>query len=172
MFSKVLLEMFLLALSWLFLAVAAKPFATVTNLTRSFILNEDNLHRYFIPQVVTKQLASLHIPNELPSEDGKLLEAKQKILGSMGAVDLTSSSSFTCEQLPSDYSPYLFCSGVVDYAFFVPAGLSISDLDNEARTTANYYPATLLSTSCLDNIKRDICAMIFMPCVSNGKRIF
>jgi hypothetical protein len=83
-------------------------------------------------------------------------------------IELTD-ASFSCASFPATYDPFLFCSGVVYYPFFLPNGMTLHFMDKLAQTYANYYPASILNTNCLSNVKRDICAAIFMPCVPNGK---
>lgn len=74
-------------------------------------------------------------------------------------------STFSCEHLPADYTPYLFCSGVVQYDFFVTNGTTAADLDTQARGLAA-YANTLLPTSCLSDMKKLICASVYNPCVA------
>lgn len=72
-------------------------------------------------------------------------------------------STFSCERLPEQYTPYLFCSGVVLYDFFLPDGTSVADLDSQARGLAA-YANTLFPSSCLSDMKKLICASIYNPC--------
>ena len=44
---------------------------------------------------------------------------------SVDITDLELAGSFTCTSLASVYDPFTFCSGVVDYAFVLPAGASL-----------------------------------------------
>jgi hypothetical protein len=76
----------------------------------------------------------------------------------------TLDSSFTCQTLPAEYSPYNFCSGVVDYAFNVATGQNLTTLESTARTWASYY-TTLINPGCLTDIKRMICSAVYLPCV-------
>jgi hypothetical protein len=85
-------------------------------------------------------------------------------------IQLEDSTAFTCASFPEAYDPYLFCSGVVFYPFFLPNGMTINDLDKQVSQIANYYPPSILNTECLSSIKRDLCAAVFMPCVPNGKK--
>lgn len=82
--------------------------------------------------------------------------------------DLASASpSFQCLSLPSSYDPTIFCSGVVDYAFFVPDGLTVDKLNGFALAAGASVPP-VLSTPCLADIKMSICAQVYMPCAPNG----
>jgi len=74
-------------------------------------------------------------------------------------------SGFTCPSLPTTYTPYLFCSGVVSYPFFLPNGMNTTDLDKSARTLAQNFPQSILSSSCLSDVKRLLCATVYVPCV-------
>jgi hypothetical protein len=56
-----------------------------------------------------------------------------------------------------------FCSGVVDYAFYLPVGITEADLDAEASALGS-EAVPLLSSDCLSSIKRVICASIYRPC--------
>ncbi len=78
-------------------------------------------------------------------------------------------AGFSCMSFPPAYSPFLFCSGVVDYSFIVPTGYTIADLDKQASAIANYYPPSILSSKCLSGVKRNLCASVFMPCVDKSK---
>jgi hypothetical protein len=80
-------------------------------------------------------------------------------------------TSFSCQAMPAKYTPYMFCSGVVDYSVFIPSTSSLKALDKQASSLANYYPASILSAKCLSEVKRDICSIIMRPCVPKGKRL-
>lgn len=84
------------------------------------------------------------------------------------AVCRSQGSTFSCERLPLEYTPYLFCSGVVSYDFYVPVGVDSSSYDLQARDLA-VAANSLLPTACLTDIKKLICATIYNPCVPNGK---
>ena len=79
-----------------------------------------------------------------------------------------SEPSFSCVKLSSGYDPYLMCSDVVDYSFYLPTGKSIDDLEETVRASV---PAAfgLMTGSCLSDYKKMICARIFPPCVEGGK---
>ena len=77
--------------------------------------------------------------------------------------------SFTCESLPENYTPFLFCSGVVSYPFYVPNGVDSASYDVQARELAE-SANSFLPTSCLSDIKKLICATVYNPCVPNGKQ--
>ena len=87
-----------------------------------------------------------------------------------GAREL-SSGGFTCKSLPAGYDPMTFCSGVVDYPFLVLDSSSLGALEASARALAA-MGIPFLKTSCLTDIKRFICANIYLECVSNGEWIF
>lgn len=74
--------------------------------------------------------------------------------------------SFTCATMPPMYTPYLFCSGVVDYPYYLMDGITAEDLNLQASTLGSYF-STYLNTQCLTNVKRNICASIYLPCVAN-----
>ena len=63
------------------------------------------------------------------------------------ALEHTSASTFSCERLPDAYTPYLFCSGVVTYDFYVPVGVDSASYDVQARELA-VAANTLLPTAC------------------------
>ena len=78
--------------------------------------------------------------------------------------------SYTCSDsfIGAPYSPSSFCSGVVDYSFYLPNGTTLEGLNSEASNrAAKVIP--LLSTMCLTDLKRQICANIYLPCSSSGK---
>ena len=78
--------------------------------------------------------------------------------------------SYTCSDsfIGAPYSPSSFCSGVVDYSFYLPNGTTLEGLNTEASNrAAKVIP--LLSTMCLTDLKRQICANIYLPCSSSGK---
>lgn len=106
----------------------------------------------------------LALQEDLAATKQELHEEMQKKVQTASAAQ----SSHTCERLPASYTPYLFCSGVVDYAFYVPAGMSASDLDHQARTYGAYY-TTYLNTRCLSDAKRMLCASFYLPCAEGGK---
>jgi hypothetical protein len=78
--------------------------------------------------------------------------------------------SFTCASFPSVYTPYMFCSGVVDYPYYLMDGLTAEDLDLQARTLGSYF-TSYLNTQCLTDVKRYLCASIYLPCVSGGESL-
>lgn len=79
-------------------------------------------------------------------------------------------TSSSCASLPSSYSPFMFCSGVVDYPFFLMFNESMSHLETEARAQAAGLLA-FLNTSCLSDAKKMICARVYRPCKA-GKNLF
>lgn len=81
---------------------------------------------------------------------------------------LESSSSFTCETLPIGYSPFTFCSGVVDYPFIVEAGSSLADLELATRSALTPFNI-FISPECMTDVKRLVCASVYKRCVDNGK---
>lgn len=82
-----------------------------------------------------------------------------------------STGGFQCSNFPDTYDPKQFCSGVVDYPFVLMDGYTKEILETKARTYANLLGVPILKTSCLSDIKRYICANIYLKCVTNGKPI-
>ena len=78
--------------------------------------------------------------------------------------------SYTCSDsfIGAPYSPSSFCSGVVDYSFYLPNGTTPEGFNTEASNrAAKIIP--LLSTMCLTDLKRQICANIYLPCSFSSK---
>jgi hypothetical protein len=85
------------------------------------------------------------------------------------SVNIASTTeSFECVSFPAEYSPQVFCSGVVDYPFMVPSGESVESLEEYVRLESLYMNA-FLAPSCLSDYKRLICASIYLECVPGGK---
>lgn len=82
--------------------------------------------------------------------------------------NLVSSANFSCVSFSSTYSPEIFCSNVVDYPFYLPANTTLQELEREARERASAYPTSYLDGKCLSNVKRNICASLYLQCVPNG----
>jgi len=60
----------------------------------------------------------------------------------------------------------MFCSGVVDYSFILPLGLSKQSLESYVRAESQ-RAIPLASTQCQSDIKRVICAKYYLPCLAN-----
>lgn len=83
------------------------------------------------------------------------------------ALELESADpSFTCQSLPTTYDPTMFCSGVVDYSFFLAKGLTMENLESYVRQESQ-RAVPLFSTQCKSDIKRVICAKYYLPCLEN-----
>ena len=76
-------------------------------------------------------------------------------------------SSFVCQSLPKEYDPHYFCSGVVDYPFITPNGVSLIDMETQARTAAMYL-SSFINAPCLSDMKRLVCSSLYQPCVPKG----
>jgi hypothetical protein len=77
------------------------------------------------------------------------------------------SYSFTCESLPSAFTPTMMCSGIVDYSFYLPTGTTVYQLELQARQ--KLVNLTLqVGQECLSNMKRLVCAQVYQPCVDGA----
>jgi hypothetical protein len=74
---------------------------------------------------------------------------------------------FTCAKFDEEYSPYFFCSGVVDYDFILFQNESLMDLNTKALSQAMYLNE-FIDNKCLSDAKRLICSRVYQPCVTNG----
>ena len=84
----------------------------------------------------------------------------------VNGIELTAAPSFTCERLPEHYDPTMFCSGVVDYSFFLASGMTKDQLESYVRLEAQ-RAIPLFSAQCKSDIKRLICAKYYLPCVDS-----
>lgn len=82
--------------------------------------------------------------------------------------ELATADDFICISLPSGYSPFLTCSGIVDYPFYFNSGTSFEEMEASVRTLAAPFNS-FINSACLTDVKRLICAQVFKPCVSDGK---
>ena len=73
------------------------------------------------------------------------------------------SATFSCDSLPAAYNPLIMCSGVVNYPFTVGAG-GAEELNSIASTLASGL-VNFINTGCLTDMKRYICASVYLPCV-------
>jgi hypothetical protein len=85
-------------------------------------------------------------------------------------------NGYTCQSLPETYSPFMTCSGLVDYSFLVAPSASLESMELEAQTMAGYYSSlsSMLPNTCVSSIKKAICASIYLPCIPSimtGKAI-
>ncbi len=92
------------------------------------------------------------------------------MLSSVFTVYATISNIFTCENLSSTYSPYVTCSGIVNYSFYMPAGSTIQTLELSARSLLSGLSLPIGDT-CLSAIKKAICAEVYLPCLNGGNVI-
>jgi len=107
-------------------------------------------------------------PIRVISEEEKESRSLKNLISGRSLLEV---GEFSCLNLAADYDAYTFCSGVVDYSFYVESGSSVAALDLAARAlSASAIP--LLSTPCLSDMKKLICAIVYKPCVSNGKFIY
>ena len=67
----------------------------------------------------------------------------------------------------SPYSPYDFCSGVVDYDFYLPDDATVASMSVHANQLGSIIP-TVFPNACLSDFKRLICSTIYLPCSSSG----
>jgi hypothetical protein len=74
---------------------------------------------------------------------------------------------FTCPTLPATYSNIITCSGVVDYSFYLPSGSTNSDLEYQARSLLKNLTVAIGAT-CISSIKKQVCAVVYLPCISGG----
>ena len=75
------------------------------------------------------------------------------------------------ETLPVDYSPYLLCSGVVDYDFYLHPGETAEDLNTLAINMMS-RSWDLLSAECKSDMKRLTCARVYLPSTTNNAAPF
>ena len=72
--------------------------------------------------------------------------------------------------LPTQYNPKLFCSGAVNYAYYVADSIGIQE-DAEALNLIALSKITLpmheKTSTCKESLKRMICAEVYQPCVDN-----
>ena len=61
----------------------------------------------------------------------------------------------------------IFSSGVVDYKFLLSSSQTLSDLDQSARQAAAGLVPFMRAT-CLSDVKRLICANVYLECAPNG----
>jgi len=80
-----------------------------------------------------------------------------------------SPGGFVCQTQPSAaFNPTVFCSGIVDYPYIIPDGYSDEILESAARGMATSMGVGFFKTSCLTDIKRFICANVYMKCANGG----
>lgn len=96
-----------------------------------------------------------------------LLTPKIKIYSSPQAAAATG-PAFTCQSLPQPYDPHYFCAGVVDYPFVVADGVTVLDMELQARGAVQYL-TSFINAPCLSDMKRLICASLYQPCVGKGE---
>lgn len=99
-----------------------------------------------------------------------LLTPKIKIYSSPQAAAATG-PAFTCQSLPQPYDPHYFCAGVVDYPFVVADGVTVLDMELQARGAVQYL-TSFINAPCLSDMKRLICASLYQPCVGKGEHTF
>jgi hypothetical protein len=82
-------------------------------------------------------------------------------------ASVISIAPFTCAEFPPVYSPFSMCSTVVDYPFMLWNSDSLESLEVTAREAASHLNE-FMSTECLTDAKRLICAQVYQPCVQSG----
>jgi hypothetical protein len=73
-------------------------------------------------------------------------------------------TSFVCAP-PIAYSPSIMCSGIVDYSYVLPSGASAEDMNNWAISAATGL-SSFMNSACLSDLKRLICANVYLPCAT------
>jgi hypothetical protein len=70
--------------------------------------------------------------------------------------------SSAAETFPETYSPYLLCSGVVDYDFILPNDETFASLNTKAIAMMSASWG-LINAECKSDMKRLTCAMVYLP---------
>ena len=91
----------------------------------------------------------------------------------------TAESAGTCQAFPLEPDHTLFCSGVVNYPFFIPEGQDETTYLRTQDTTAAdraqiggpISPLPFFPTECKDSLKRLFCAEVFLPCIEDTEGI-
>lgn len=86
-------------------------------------------------------------------------------------------SAGTCQAFPLEPDHTLFCSGVVNYPFYIPDGEDATNFLRTQDTAAGaraqigggISPLPFFPTSCKDSLKRLFCAEAFLPCVKDSQ---
>lgn len=126
--------------------------------------------------VLFSKLDKLRTSNSSSSKQDDLLFSPSRlkeVIASTATARATSrihtqSASFSCLALPKEYDPHYFCSGVVDYPFIVPEGITLQMMEEQARGSALYL-TSFINAPCLSDMKRLICSSLYQPCVPQGK---
>jgi len=115
----------------------------------------------FGPQVFVSASGAHDVP-DVPSVD--------KEEPATGRGRALSPGGFVCQaQPPAAFNPTVFCSGIVDYPYIIPDGYSDEMLESAARGLATSMGVGFFKTSCLTDIKRFICANVYMKCADGGE---
>eukprot|EP01031_Cornospumella_fuschlensis_P038839 gene38839-47235_t len=72
-------------------------------------------------------------------------------------------ATFTCARLPAYRDPTVFCSGIVNYDFYLPNTATVRQFETNVRTWSTLY-SSFLNTTCLGDLKRMICSSTYLPC--------
>jgi hypothetical protein len=134
-----------------------------------------SFYRSAAENAVHASLHGLHLSNftleEAALSHGSFsLDHLKKILSSTAKATPSSdrqAPAFTCESLPAEYDPHYFCSGVVDYAFITPSGVTVDDMEVQARQ-AVLYLTSFINAPCLSDMKKLVCSSLYQPCVAKG----
>lgn len=71
------------------------------------------------------------------------------------------------ELFPTAYDPALFCSGIVDYDYYLDGSVNATSLNSLAISFA-IEDWAFLSTPCKSNLKRLVCAQVYLPTNTSG----
>ena len=134
----------------------------------SLLQNSSLLQKHGVRNVAEEQVATGFEANPAGTAITDHHERIHRVL----ATELTEDAPppFTCERLPA-LDPFTVCSGVVDYEF-VSLGDNATTSLNLMNEYAKLYAAGLngfINEHCLSDMKRFICAQIYLPCVPNGE---
>ena len=127
------------------------------------------------PHVLSTSLAQLEAKNltvTIASDQRVVSISKSRYLSEGSTVSEATTAAtnppFKCVTFPKEYSPFSFCSGVVDYPFVLWNNVTMQDLEAIARAGTTFLNP-FLGSPCLSDIKKLICANVYLECVPNGK---
>jgi hypothetical protein len=139
------------------------------NFDEADVFNVSSLTDYLVrDDIYASQIFSLSQKLELlqhntstsfATKSMKLIKSLSRYVHSEDVTEGTCSDSLRM----AAYSPYDFCSGVVDYDFYVPVNATLASLGSQASFLGYNVPA-LFPSRCLTDFKRLICANVYRPC--------
>jgi hypothetical protein len=98
------------------------------------------------------------------------LVAKTLVLFGYCIISVYSASIGECTTLTAS-SPQaalgITCLGVVDYSYFLPAGLPSSFLDVEAKSLLSDDRLSILPVKCQASLKKAVCSQVYLKCPNN-----